>query len=285
MNVPEGSPMVKTLKVWRDKGYPRLIPQEFFTQWGTRAENRGSEAQQPENKLFTLREPAKTSRRLRLRSNISLFNIPGLDLGKEGVRVYSYDGYWAEMYRIAAELDAPREGNFGMDMLLGRQMHGQTPFLPIRRSAPWNQYRDQYKATPEPILTWRTMQRTKEMGTAMGPVDLRPREEDVELERQIYIDASGKPHSLTQYALKKNAVAVTPQELEQMLQELGIFAYAPAALPKLVMGPPQAPKPMELLYPINDEFKPLREYLVKSHVLVLVDSNPMQRQLPLRIGR
>jgi hypothetical protein len=272
MHVPQGSPLVKTLKAWRDKGYPRLIPQEFFGQWGSQAKNRGTEHQ--ENRLSTLPENKQAGRKLQLHSNISLLDIPGLDLSKEGVRVYSYDGYWAEMYRISAQLAAARERDFGMEMLLGRQKHGQTQFFPIGKSTPWNQDR----ATPDPVLAWRKMQATKGRGR---PIDLRPGE-NLESDGQMYIDASGKPCSLAEYALKKDVVAVTPQELEQMLQELGIFAYTPA-LPKLVIGPPQLPKPMEMLRPISDEFKPLREYLVRSHVLVLIDPMPMQPQLPIRL--
>jgi len=92
----------------------------------------------------------------------------------------------------------------------------------------------------------------------------------------MYIDASGKPRPLTEYAQKKDIVAVTPMELEQMLRELGILQQ-----PMPVISPRPSMQRRELLPPAYDELTPLREYLVRSRILVTVDPMPTQQQLPL----
>ncbi|MDD5469454.1 MAG: hypothetical protein PHO92_01495 [Candidatus Peribacteraceae bacterium] len=274
MHIPEGPPLAKTLKTWRDRGYPRLIPQEFFAQWRTRAKNRSTAL--PENTLPILQQGRQALRLPQMEGVAMQFHIPGLDLSKEGTRVYSYDGYWTEMQRVTTGLAYEQDGNIFTEILLRQQTGGAYPFLAFRNASALNRYRP----TPDPFAVWRRMQVERNDRNRTRAFGIRPREEP-EPASQMYIDASGKPRSLIEYTQKKDVVAVTPMELEQLLRELGILAQ-----PMPIISPRPSMQRIELLPPVyNDEFKPLREYLVRSRILVTVDPMPTQQQLPLHLLR
>jgi|GEM_PF-6393839 len=249
--------LVEQIQKWRENRYPTLIPEGVIKSWQQRVAGRRLGPQQQQALTLDFFNRNKTD--VRLESSTpgqDRIRIPGADLSREGVVMFSYGGYMdfiRNAVKTAPAQEQPGEFRLFDDRATDSTLRG-TPFAALNRPAPT--IRQETGAAQD------AYRKFLEGGDASKSLS--------------YFDIGLTQQSLLSLGRQSELLAVTPQELQAFIQELNATpAMVKLDTPEFIVG-------LALGQP-GEDYALLQQHMLQSRLLVIVDQNPQQQSLPLRI--